>query len=180
MALCATRRNDCRSSLSRFRFFLVVCWLRRSLLPPQLRTHGSQRSTTEETSRNRAFLAQCGHRGVEPCEGILQYHACQARVCLLERYPHHDQSGFISASPALIDCRLIESTQESMTNEEDCVELGLACADVCTALSRGLNGKLLKDLNNSVSEAINQLTAWVKPAVISWNTSLTILSTVAR
>jgi hypothetical protein len=54
---------------------------------------------------------------------------------------------------------LIEYIQESMTNEEDCVELGLACADVCTALSRGLNGKLLKDLNNSVCGAINQLTA---------------------
>ena len=48
--------------------------------------------------------------------------------------------------------------QDSMTNEEDCVELGLACADVCTALSRGLNGKLLKDLNTSVCEAIRQLT----------------------
>ena len=44
-----------------------------------------------------------------------------------------------------------------MTNEEDFVDLGLACADVCTALSRGLDGKLLRDLNNSVSEAINQL-----------------------
>ena len=48
--------------------------------------------------------------------------------------------------------------QDSMTNEEDCIELGLACADVCTTLSRGLNGKLLKDLNNSACEAINQLT----------------------
>jgi hypothetical protein len=46
-----------------------------------------------------------------------------------------------------------------MTNEEDCVELGLACADVCTALSRGLNGKLLEAPNDSVCEAIKQLTA---------------------
>ena len=53
---------------------------------------------------------------------------------------------------------LIEYMQESMTNEEDCVELGLACADVCTALSRGLDGKLLKDLSDSVCGAINQLT----------------------
>jgi len=45
-----------------------------------------------------------------------------------------------------------------MTNYADCVELGLACADVCTALDRGLNGKRLDDLNNSVCEAINQLT----------------------
>jgi hypothetical protein len=54
--------------------------------------------------------------------------------------------------------RPIKHIQESMTNEEDCVELGLACADVCTALSRGLDGKMLKDLNNSVCEAINRLT----------------------
>ena len=46
-----------------------------------------------------------------------------------------------------------------MTNKDDYVELGLACADVCTALSRGLNGKLLKDLNESACEAIKQLTA---------------------
>jgi hypothetical protein len=45
-----------------------------------------------------------------------------------------------------------------MMNKEDCVELGLACADVCTALQRGLNGKTLNDLNNSVCEAIKQLT----------------------
>ena len=57
-----------------------------------------------------------------------------------------------------LDCRLIESVQESMMNEANCVELGLICADVCTALSRGLNGKLLKDLNNPVDEAIKQLT----------------------
>jgi hypothetical protein len=58
----------------------------------------------------------------------------------------------------LISWGLIEYVQESMTNEEDCVELGLACADVCTALSRGLDGKLMKDLNDSVHGAIKQLT----------------------
>ena len=40
----------------------------------------------------------------------------------------------------------------------DCVELGLACAGVCTALDQGLNGKRLNDLDTSVREAINQLT----------------------
>jgi hypothetical protein len=52
----------------------------------------------------------------------------------------------------------MEYTQDTMTNEEDYVELGLACADVCTALSRGLDGKLSKDLGDSVYAAINQLT----------------------
>ena len=44
-----------------------------------------------------------------------------------------------------------------MTNEKDCVELGLACADVCIALNRGLDGKSSKDLNTSVCAAIKQL-----------------------
>ena len=45
-----------------------------------------------------------------------------------------------------------------MTNRMDYVELGLACVDVCTALDRGLDGKRLNELNNSVCEAIKQLT----------------------
>ena len=45
-----------------------------------------------------------------------------------------------------------------MVNEEDYVELGIICADVCTALDRGSNGKQLNELNNSACEAINQLT----------------------
>ena len=45
-----------------------------------------------------------------------------------------------------------------MINKVDYVELGLACAEVCTALDRGLDGKRLNDLNNSVCEAIKPLT----------------------
>ena len=48
--------------------------------------------------------------------------------------------------------------QDSMINQADCVDLGLACANVCTALDRGLNGKQLKDLHDSVFQAISQLT----------------------
>jgi hypothetical protein len=50
-----------------------------------------------------------------------------------------------------------DAMQDSMINEVDYVELGLACADVCTALYRGLSGKRLEDLDSSVREAINQL-----------------------
>ena len=46
-----------------------------------------------------------------------------------------------------------------MANELDYVELGLNCADICRALDRGMNGKRLNDLSQSVCEAINQLTA---------------------
>ena len=45
-----------------------------------------------------------------------------------------------------------------MANKSDYVELGLACADVCKALGRGMNGKTLADLSQSVREAIEQLT----------------------
>ena len=45
-----------------------------------------------------------------------------------------------------------------MANKSDYVEVGLACADVCKALDRGMNGKKLEDLNESVRGAINQLT----------------------
>ena len=50
-----------------------------------------------------------------------------------------------------------ERAQDTMANEADYVELGLACADVCTALKRGLDEKGENGLNDSVREAIKQL-----------------------
>ena len=48
--------------------------------------------------------------------------------------------------------------QDSMMNKIDWVELGVACADVCRALDRGLNGRRVDELSQSVFEAIGQLT----------------------
>ena len=48
--------------------------------------------------------------------------------------------------------------QESMINKQDCVELGLSCANVCGALDRGLKGRRLDELSQSVHQAIQQLT----------------------
>ena len=48
--------------------------------------------------------------------------------------------------------------QDSMANKTDYVELGIACVDVCKALDRGMNGRKLDDLSQSVREAIEQLT----------------------
>ena len=45
-----------------------------------------------------------------------------------------------------------------MINEEDYVGLGLSCADICRALDRGMDGKKLDEVSQSVCEAINQLT----------------------
>ena len=77
--------------------------------------------------------------------------------------------------PVHVDrCGLIR-TQDSMINEGDYFELGLACAGVCTALGRGMNGKELDDFSQSVSEAIAQLTTWVEPVTNSLDNPLTIL-----
>lgn len=48
--------------------------------------------------------------------------------------------------------------QDFMIDNGDYVSLGLNCAEICQALDRGTNGKSLNDLNQSVHEAINQLT----------------------
>ena len=48
--------------------------------------------------------------------------------------------------------------QDSMINEIDYVELGLDCANICNALGRGMEGRQLNDLSQSVSNAITQLT----------------------
>ena len=48
--------------------------------------------------------------------------------------------------------------QDSMVNDLDYVELGLSCARICKALERGMNGKKLDDLSQSVCDAISQLT----------------------
>ena len=65
-------------------------------------------------------------------------------------------------------------TQDSMGNELDYVELGLSCADICRALERGMSGKKLGDLSQSVCDAINQLTTSVEPVTRSLDGSLKI------
>ena len=56
---------------------------------------------------------------------------------------------------------LLTFLQDTMANEQDYVELGLNCADICTALDRGMNGKRPDDLSQSVCKAIGQLAVWV-------------------
>jgi hypothetical protein len=55
-------------------------------------------------------------------------------------------------------CPSFTPNQESMINALDYVELGLFCASICRSLDRGMNGKKLDDLSQSVCDAINELT----------------------
>ena len=54
--------------------------------------------------------------------------------------------------------RRLTRRQDTMVNEQDYVELGLFCADICKALKRGMGEKKLDDLSKSVRDAIKQLT----------------------
>jgi hypothetical protein len=99
----------------------------------------SRRSTTK-TSRRYPLLAQYGRRGVECREGSLWHYTSRGRFGSFSLILTMIKVG-LSTLSVLIGCRLIESIQDSMSNESDCVELGKACTDVCIALSRGLNGK---------------------------------------
>ena len=55
--------------------------------------------------------------------------------------------------------------QDSVANKQDYLELGLNCADICTALVQGMDGKRPEDLSRSVCDAISKLTKWVKAPV---------------
>ena len=70
-----------------------------------------------------------------------------------------------------------------MVNDQDYIDLGLACADICRALDRGMDGKRLDDLSRPVREAIALLTMWVNPTVYTLDgspTELFICRTVAE
>ena len=56
------------------------------------------------------------------------------------------------------DCELTH-IQDTMVDEQDYVELGLSCIDICEALGRGMCEKKLDDLSESVCDAINRLIA---------------------
>ena len=59
--------------------------------------------------------------------------------------------------------RLFMLVQDSMANKGDYVELGKSCAGVCEALDRGLNGRRLDNLSQSVLSTIEELTTRVGP-----------------
>ena len=63
----------------------------------------------------------------------------------------------VRSSSSATGCFVFTHRQDSMLNKRDYVELGLACTDVCKALDRGVNGRRVDELSQSVYEAIEQL-----------------------
>lgn len=62
------------------------------------------------------------------------------------------QAAFGSAST------LLTTIRDTVTNQQDYIEFGKVCADVCKILDRGLKGKRLDGLSQSILEAIEQFT----------------------
>ncbi|KAF9642815.1 hypothetical protein BDM02DRAFT_3192638, partial [Thelephora ganbajun] len=56
---------------------------------------------------------------------------------------------------------LLTTIRGSKFNDQDYVELGLYCADICEALDRGMNGKGLDELSQPMGETINRFTTTV-------------------
>ncbi|KAF9643251.1 hypothetical protein BDM02DRAFT_3132560 [Thelephora ganbajun] len=56
---------------------------------------------------------------------------------------------------------LLAAIRDSMIKKVDYVELGLACAEVCGVLDRGMNGRREDQISQSVFEAIERLTTTV-------------------
>ena len=56
-----------------------------------------------------------------------------------------------------------------MSNSQEYVDLGQACADVCQKLYRRLKGRRVDGLNQSVLDAIGDLTTWVTPLMYLQN-----------
>ena len=50
-------------------------------------------------------------------------------------------------------------SQDTMSNKDDYVDLGLSCAEVCKVLEQGLKGVKPEDLNETVAGAIDWLKA---------------------
>jgi len=62
-----------------------------------------------------------------------------------------------------------------MANKVDFAELGLACADACKALDRGMNKRRSDELSRPVDRAIGHLTMWAKPGADAVQELLTAL-----
>jgi hypothetical protein len=61
-----------------------------------------------------------------------------------------------------------------MTNKTDFFDLMLTCAEVCEALGQAMRGKKEDDLSQSVREAMDRLTTWVKPVMYGLDSTLTM------
>ncbi|KAF9642177.1 hypothetical protein BDM02DRAFT_3193750, partial [Thelephora ganbajun] len=92
-----------------------------------------------------------------------------------------ERSGIMSTKAAFGSIStLLMAIRSSMINNQDYVELGLYCAEICEVLDWGMNGKRLDELGQSLGKTINQLTTTVaeirrkndKKTIAAWKSDL--------
>ena len=155
--VCAGRVRTAydRSSVLGFAPFCTACVPHCSLAATTTSHYGSGKLQTTETSKQCPLLAGCGHQHFESGEGRLWYSTSPGSIWL-RQYPSNDDQGAFSLFSDILFVFMYN--QDSMANRSDYVELGLACAEVCKALDRGMNGRRMDELSQPVFEAIEQLT----------------------
>ena len=107
-------------------------------------------------ARRRPLSVRCSYPSFDPRKGYMWCTASSSRSRFRCCPAHYDQ-GTIPPTPQRLVLILV--SQDCMTNRQDYVELGISCGDVCQALDRGLNGRRLDELSQSVLGAIGKLTA---------------------
>ena len=158
MSVQGASRWNSRPSGSGLGFFLATCTQTvPSQLPPRsAMASDSQRQKGRDSTLSRLNLAIDALSLAKDISTIAPAQATFSSVCALLT---------ILRVFVLLFCADGLPThifQDFIANEEEYVELGLHCADICKAIDRGMNGKRLDDLSQSVCEAINQLTLWVQ------------------
>jgi len=133
--------------------FLTVYTQDHSLTATLIFDDGSRIPTAKETGQD-SLLIKCSNRDPKSRKGGSGRCTSQGRSWLRDYPPHNDKSRFPFSRDRVF---YLTCGQDSMANKSDYVELGLACADVCEALNRGINGRRADDLSQSVREAIEQL-----------------------
>ena len=116
-------------------------------------SNGSRFSTTKGARWLRLDVER-GHRCPEPCEGDFECDTSKGGFWFSRRPSGYDK-GMLVRSPTNLG---LTPAQDSVANQQDYVDLGLFCAEVCKALERGLNGRRLDEISDSVLQAIKQLT----------------------
>ena len=116
--------------------------------------HGCEASATKRAG-SCSLSVECGNRRLKHRQGNLKFYTRQDSLWFCQCPPRHDQSKILIGPCCSL---LANSLQDSVAYRTDYIDLGLACADVCKALDRGMNGRQADWFSRSVFEAIEQLT----------------------
>ena len=146
-------RHTKMGALPASRTFRTASARRRCLLATLSFGHDRQSQATNK-ARQSYPLAGCRHRSCEHWKGSLEHDPGSGSFWCRYCPSHHDQGEFHSERTRY---PRVKFSQDKMANEQDCVDLGILCGNVCGALKRGTDGKRADELSELVRDAIRRL-----------------------